>query len=105
MNKHIDPVYTYPREQWDAAKCEKAAKRLAKDGLGTPYPWRGYIGSSTTPIQYGGYGRTTFNGGIVIDGEWYKSADRPLPAVAGGFTIVHIPTWGYRIIKQAPTQS
>jgi hypothetical protein len=48
-----------PAEQWDAAKCERMARRIAKDGMGTPYPFRGYIGSSAT---VGGYGKTRYNG-------------------------------------------
>jgi len=83
--------YTYPVEIWDKEKCEKAVKYVAKDGLGTKYPWPGYIGQN--------YGKTRYNGGIRHQGNWYEGDIRPLPQVAEGFEIIHVPTWGYRIVK------
>ena len=91
-------IYTYPIEVWDAATCEKNAKHLAKDGLGTPYPFRGYIGSSATiPAAYG---VTRYNGGTVINGQWYEGIRRPLPVLAKGFAIVVVPSWGWQIVKK-----
>lgn len=90
-------TYNYPAEIWDAATCERKAKHLAKDGMGTRYPFRGYIGSSASiPAAYG---VTRFNGGTVVNGEWYESTCRPLPILAKGFEIVVVPSWGWRIVK------
>jgi hypothetical protein len=90
-------IYNYPAEIWDAKTCEKKAKHLATDGLGTKYPFRGYIGSSASRPT--AYGTETYNGGIVINNEWYNGTNRPLPIVANGFKIVVVPTWGWRIVK------
>ena len=91
------PLYVYPAEVWDAKKCCKVAKHFARDGLGTKYPWPGYIGSH--------YGETRYNGGTVIDGEWYQGVFRPLPVVADGFTIIRMLSWGWRLIANEVTQS
>ena len=40
-----------------------------------------------------------YNGGTVIDGEWWQGEEWQLPLLAEGYEIVHVPTWGYRIIK------
>lgn len=85
-------IYTRPRETWTKAQCLKACRHLAKDGLGTPYPWKGYIGSH--------YGTTRYNGGIVRGGKWYHAETVLLPKIPKGFKIVHVPTWGYRIIQE-----
>jgi hypothetical protein len=85
-------LYVYPQEVWDAKQCEKAAKHRARDGLGTPYPFLGYIGSSQ-------YGIERYNGGTIINDEWYQGVNRPLPKVAKGFELVLRPTWGWQIIK------
>jgi len=90
-------IYDYPAEIWDAATCEKKAKHLAKDGMGTKYPFRGYIGSSASVPA--AYGVTRYNGGTVIDGAWYDGINRPLPTLATGFEIVVVPSWGWRIVK------
>lgn len=84
-------------EVWDAKKCEKAAKHTAKDGLGTKYPFKGYIGGQQ-------YGKHRYNGGCVRNDEWYDGEICPLPQVAEGFEIIHIPTWGYRIRKIQPAK-
>jgi hypothetical protein len=67
----------HPRETWDTKKCARAARHVAKDGLGTPYPWPGYIGQYST-----------------INGKQF-----PLPIVAENYKIIHVNTWGYRIIR------
>lgn len=91
--------YICPREEWDKEQCKKIAARVVKDGLGTPYPWPGYIGSTTAT---GGcaYGITRFNGGIQRGDKWYAGQIRELPKIAAGFEIVHIPTWGYRLKRK-----
>ena len=89
--------YIHPREVWDANRCEKVVKHVAKDGLGTPYPWGGYVGDFRSGM--GGYGRIRFNGGCIHEDQWFDGDIRPLPKVAKGFKIISIPAWGYRIIK------
>lgn len=92
--------YTHQQEIWDKAKCEKVAKHIEKDGLDTPYPFKGYIGCSTVPIQYGGYGRQKLNGGCVYNGVWYEGEERLLPQIDEEYEIVEIPSWGFRIKKK-----
>lgn len=87
------PLYQHPQETWDAKKCEKLAKRLCRDGCGTPYPWKGYL----PELQNNGI--TRYNGGTVIADKWWQGEERQLPIVAEGFEIIHVSTWGYRIIK------
>lgn len=82
---------------WDKAKCEKAAKYIAKDGIGTPYHFKGYLGSFAT---IGGYGITRYNGGTVINDKWYQGINRPLPIIHEDFEIVKRPSWGWQIKKK-----
>lgn len=82
----------HPSETWDAARCEKEANHTASDGLGTPYPFKGYIGSH--------YGKHRYNGGVIRDGEYYDGEIVPLPEVDDAYEIIHVPTWGYRIVKK-----
>lgn len=96
MRVYTNACYQHPQEVWDAKKCEKIAKCVCKDGWGTPYPWPGYIGCSTYP---GGWGTTRYNGLCERNGNLYRGEHRPLPAVAPGFKIIHVRTWGYRLIK------
>jgi len=90
-------LFEYPPEVWDMAKREKKAKHLATDGMGTPYPFRGYIGSSA--CRPSTYGVEIYNGGCVHNNEWYNGENRPLPVIAKGFKIVVMPSWGWRIVK------
>lgn len=91
VDPHL-PIYQHPTPIWDAETCAKLAKRTAKDSLGTPYPFKGYIGESQ-------WGVRRYNGGCIRDGEWWQGENFPLPKVAPGYEIIRIPTWGYRIIK------
>lgn len=93
MNK----IFQHVQEEWDHATCERKAKHLASDGCGTPYPFRGYIGSSAS--RPAAYGTELYNGGIVLYDTWYKGEHRPLPKVAKGFEIRVVPTWGWQIVK------
>lgn len=91
-------LYRHPRERWSKAKCQKLARRIAKDGLGTPYPWPGYL----HPGEIGHYvfGLTVkYNGGIVKNGRWYAGEEWQLPLLPKGFEIVRVTNWGYRIIE------
>jgi hypothetical protein len=90
-----ETYYVHPQEVWDAKRCAKEANHTAKDGLGTPYPFKGYIGSSASVPA--AYGRTRYNGGCVRGGEWYNGEEKPLPKVADGYEIIVVPTWGWRI--------
>lgn len=90
-------LFHHPQETWNEEKCEKLAKYLAKDGLGTKYPFKGYLGSSMSiPPKFG---MIRYNGGCVRNNEWYDGEFFPLPILAKGFAIVQVISWGYRIIK------
>lgn len=83
--------YTNVTETWDAKRCAKEARHVERDGMGTRYPWPGYIGRR--------FGKVTYNGGCVHDDVWYNGEVFPLPDVAEGFSVVEVSTWGYRIVK------
>jgi hypothetical protein len=85
------PLYQHKVENWDATKCDKAVNYEASDGLGTKYPFKGYLGTHFGPIRY--------NGGCVRDGEWYQGENFPLPNIPKNFKIVYVMCWGWRIIK------
>jgi len=92
------PLYQHPVEVWDEAKCAKLAKHTAKDGMGTPYPFKGYLGSSASiPPRFG---PIRYNGGCVRDDKWYQGENRPLPEVHEDYEIVKVPTWGWRIKRK-----
>jgi len=91
-------IYFHKQESWNKAKCEKMARHVAKDGLGTPYPFKGYIGADTGPYAIGVTIR--LNGGCVHDGVWHEAEIRPLPQVADGFEIVNVPRYGWRIVRK-----
>lgn len=74
------------------------ANRLAKDGLGTPYPFKGYIGADSGPHAIGVTIR--YNGGIVRDDEWHEAEIYPLPQVTEQYEIVRVPRWGWRIVRK-----
>jgi hypothetical protein len=93
------PLYQFPQETWDAATCAKLAKHTAKDGLGTPYPFKGYLGCPLScPPRFGAI---RYNGGCTHDGQWYQGEFRPLPRLPAGYRIVTVPTWGWRLIAEA----
>ena len=91
------PLYQHPQETWSEAKCARLVNRTVKDGLGTPYPFKGYIHDKEA-----GYIQR-YNGGCSRDGEWYQGEERKDPILAEGYEIVVVSTWGKRIIK-TPTQ-
>ncbi len=100
MMDYNAPLFQHPQPIWDAKKCEKEAKRTAKDGLGTPYPFKGYIGCHPQ------WGVVRYNGGCEREGKWYQGENKPLPKVAEGFEIINVSTWGWRIRKiEKPTES
>lgn len=90
-------IYQYKPEVWNEARCKKLAAHRAKDGLGTPYPFLGYLGSSACcPATFG---TTKYNGGTVINGEWYEGTCKPFPIIPKTYKIVLVPSWGWRIVK------
>ena len=92
--------YVHPQETWDERKCAKLARRYARDGLGTKYPFPGYLGSSAcTPATFG---QTRYNGGCVRNGDWYEGEEFPFPILPDGYEIVVVRTWGWRLVRKAP---
>lgn len=90
------PLFQNAPEVWNAQTCQKMANRHAKDGLGTPYPFKGYIGSSQR------YGVTRYNGGCTRDGKWWQGENHPLHMIHPDYEIIVVPTWGYRIRLRDP---
>lgn len=92
-------LFTHPREVWTAAKCEKAARKINRDGLGTIGGPRGLI--SHTGSYCCQFGQTVrYNGGFIApDGEHYQAEHKPLPEIPAGFRFEVAPTWGTRIVK------
>lgn len=98
MAIHKGEYYVHPQETWDAAKCKKLANYTAKDGMGNPYHFKGYLGSSASiPSRFG---RTTYNGGCVRHDDWYEGEEFHFPVLAEGYEIVAVPTWGWRIKRK-----
>jgi hypothetical protein len=91
-------IYKHKRETWSSEKCRKLANTTQKDGMGTPYPFKGYIPGSggSLPARFG---RTIYNGGCVRNGEWYNGEEFPMPKLAKGFKIERVPSWGLRIVE------
>ena len=89
--------YTLPQEVWSVEQCKRLVKHVAKDGLGTEYPFPGYIGSNQP--NGGGWGQVRFNGGCIHDGKWYDGTIRNLPVLPVGFKILTVPSWGFRIVE------
>lgn len=91
-------TYTYPTEVWSADKCLRFSKRYARDGMGTKYPFPGYL---EQPHSCGRHGfPLRFNGGTVIGDEWYEAVLWPLPEVAQGFKWITEVSWGWRLVKE-----
>lgn len=89
-------VFKYPRETWSVEQCNKMVRYTASDGMGTKYPFKGYIGSSAS--RPAAYGVEKYNGGIVIDNEFYDATLREFPILPNGFEIVAVSSWGWRIV-------
>lgn len=84
-------LYRHPQETWDEAKCKKLAKRVATDGMGTKYPFKGYVGDMV-------FVAVRYNGGCVREGQWYQGEEWPMPILPSGYKIVQLPNWGFRIV-------
>ena len=101
MVNYEAPLYQHPPETWDEAKCKKLCKRQYVDGYGGKWPFKGYV--SDYILGYPGiyFGLVIhYNGGCIRDGEWWQGEERHLPIVPPEYEIVHVPTWGYRIVKK-----
>jgi hypothetical protein len=94
----VDNYYVHPEETWDEKKCAKLAKHYASDGLGTKYPFPGYLGCSTS--GYPRFGRIRYNGGCVRNDEWYAGEEIPFPKIPESYEIVVVPSWGWQIRKK-----
>jgi len=92
----LTPIHRNKAEVWDEEKCQKMANHRAKDGLGTPYPFKGYIGSTVNNQ----YGLVRYNGGCVRNNKWYAGEKFPLPKIPKTYKIIIVPTWGYRIVPR-----
>ena len=92
MTNYNLPLFQNKPEVWDKKKCEKTAKHIAKDGLGTKYGFKGYIGCH--------YGDHRYNGGNVFEGKWYQGENKPFPVIHKDFEIVRKPSWGWVIQKK-----
>lgn len=88
-------TYTYPQQIWDEAECAKRARHAPPNAYGDRPP-KGIIASNASP--YPQYGQTIrYNGGTVIDGEWYEAVAMPLPLIPDTYEIVSLSSWGKRI--------
>ena len=98
MDNKIHPeLYQHPQVEWDRKRCEKLAKRIAKDSLGTKYPWAGHIHNGEIGGRQGLIAQ--YNGGVVIEGKWWPGEQWQLPKLPEGFQFVYMTTWGWRLIK------
>lgn len=91
-------AYHHKQEVWDARECARRARRAPRDAWGNKPP-KGiiaYVGSN-----YAQYGQTVrYNGGIVVDNDWYQSEHRPLPIIPDTYEFYVIPAWGKAIRKK-----
>ena len=89
------------REVWDLKKCQKAARAIWRDSLGTPGP-RGIVQIDST--SYPRYGAKGYNGGCVIDGEWYQGINNPWPLLPEPYVFAGLPSWGTVIVTRVEAQ-
>lgn len=97
------PLYQHPQERWDAKKCERLVKRIAKDSLGTKYPFPGYVSYGELGGHYVHGMSVRYNGGCIREDEWYQGEEWPMPLLPDGFKFVYVTSWGYRLIKLPKT--
>ena len=92
-------TFTHPRETWDEKECLKRSKSAPADFWGNCPP-KGIIASSAS--SYPEYDQTIrFNGGRVINGEWYEKECRPLPVIPDSFEFVKLVSWGTIIRRKS----
>lgn len=89
-----ESYFHHAPEVWDKARCEKAVKHTARDGCGTPYPFKGSFPEvKCGPVRY--------NGGCIRNDTWYEGEHFSLPVLAPGFKWVSRPTWCWQIVKDS----
>ena len=97
-NPPEDNVYSHPQEIWDEAECVRRAKFNPKK-YGVKNPWPGLIAYSSSP--YAEYGTTVYwNGGKIINNEWYQYEHKPLPVIPDSYEFVQRLSWGTYIQKR-----
>lgn len=93
-----DPMYKNyfikKREVWDEKLCKKLANATATDGMGTKYPFKGYVGHRVREVV------VKYNGGTIIDGQWYQGVITPRPLLPKDYEFINVTSWGLRLIKQ-----
>lgn len=92
-------LYTHPQETWSTQECQRRARFAPADPYGNRPP-RGIIASNAS--NHAQYGQTVYyNGGIVIENQWYAGEYHPLPLVPNEFEFVSLPSWG-TVIRRKP---
>ena len=92
-------LFTHPQETWSEAECAKRAKKINRDGLGTVGGPRGLINCDSA--SYPSYGQTRrYNGGTVINGQWYAGESVPLPIIPDSYRFRTVCSWGIIIEKK-----
>lgn len=91
----LGKYYKHPQITWTAEECKKISNRIATDGLGTPYHFKGYIGNIVR------IGQQRYNGGTVRNGKHYVGDDYGIPKVAKGFSIRYMISWGYVLVANS----
>lgn len=85
-------TFTYPVETWSETECRYHAANAPADAFGNKPP-KGIIASSaSTSPQYGQTQR--YNGGTVINDEWYEAVARPLPIIPDTYEFYKLSSWG-----------
>ena len=79
-------------QTWDAEYCKKQSKHVEKDGLGTPYGFKG-------ACPYVKNGIVRYNGGCIRNNEWYRGEEFFLPILAPGYKWQYVTTWCWQIVK------
>jgi hypothetical protein len=95
----MEKTYTYPQETWSEAECAKRAKHAPGNAFGDKPPKGIIAGSASTYPMYGQ--KMRFNGGTIIDGEWYQSVSVPLPIIPDTYEFYKLTSWGTVIRKKA----
>ena len=90
----IRGLFRHPRPVWDEATCKKLAQKVEKDGLGTPYKFKGYMGYCLPRLI------TRYNGGCVRNGEWYKGEYHPYPRLPKNYELRNLTSWGLVLVEK-----
>lgn len=91
MINYSEPLFHKPIAIWDEKKCARLSNKVVKDGLGTPYPFRGFLGNC--------FGQFYYNGGCIREGKWYQGELIHHPNIPANYEFFYEYTWGWRIRK------